>query len=122
MKRTVLIALFVSISLMIFSCFPLDTKSPVVHITKDSCAKIENGMTEAEVQGIVCATPGDYLNRPIGFVHLEYVKDGVKKEWRGEEGFLFVWFDENGKVNDKDFVPRWWDAEGTLLDKIKRWL
>jgi hypothetical protein len=70
-------------------------------IDKDTCARVERGMTRAEVEAILGGPAGSYTG---GFSQMEIsvpltvVGSASRQQWTGTRGVLIVFFDEHGKV------------------------
>lgn len=88
-------------------------------------ARIEEGMTAAEVEAILGGPPGDYRTIPpprtsfsLG-VSLGGYSMVIEKDWQGNEGDVLVGFDDTGHVVRKDFSPR--DASPVGPVEMIRW-
>src|SRR5437763_79594 len=84
-KRSVtwsLVFLCIAVTCIYLACH----KARQVRITRETSEVIEVGMSEAEVEKLIGGPPGDYLSEPVGFSHLDFVIEGVQREWRGDEG------------------------------------
>lgn len=77
---------------------------PVPQINAAACAKIQEGMTEKEVEGILGVRAGVYTAAfPLlgydtmdDFLHIEGT--AAKKHWEDRAGYINVYFDPQGKV------------------------
>ncbi len=70
---------------------------------------------------ILGGPPGDYQTGRRGLVVDLYaggalMVEGQREEWGGDEGYVQVWFDANGTVTSKRFVPA-----GRTWNWLERW-
>jgi len=90
---------------------------PKHNINPASFQKIKEGMTLAEVEAIFGVPAGVYTTRPYKRdVHAE---DAL--EWVGDEGALFVWFDQETKTVHRcfSFMP---ETGLTWFERFQIWL
>jgi hypothetical protein len=90
-------------------------------ITSAACEKIAPGMTQAQVEEILGGPP----RREVWVVGLEY-RDSWrsdfcrKEEWWGEDGVVFVAFDNTDKVVRANFVEHWCEVRRpSIWDRIR---
>ena len=87
-------------------------------------AKVQKGMTQAEVEELLGGPPGDYqTGRGSGMFVIDFLSpgDSVSKEWTGDDGVALVAFDRSGRVVTCQFFEsarRDW----SLLAKLRHWL
>ena len=67
---------------------------------KANFAKIELGMTKQEAQTILGGPPGNYASQPSGPV-FSPVLDGVHSFWYFDDGTATVYWDADGKIENK---------------------
>jgi hypothetical protein len=75
-------------------------------ITQAACDMIQIGMTEAELEDIIGAPPGDYyvLSWFTGTDALWTARGAAyRRKWTASSGFIIVAFDKDGKVVGKEF-------------------
>ncbi len=100
-------------------------------ITEANCDKIQEGMTQREVEAILGGPPGDYATRPynreIGMIvglHLQNAEDYVSKEWIGDEGIITIEFYKDGTVVWTDWrpfrQPDIWDRMEQMRDYLRQ--
>jgi hypothetical protein len=91
------------------------------HVTRAAFAKIEVGMTRAEVEAILGGPPGDYRTQPSPSFSLGVEMGGFiiiatpDHYWYGDEGQVWVRFAHGGGVEDWGFSP----AKHDPIDPIK---
>jgi outer membrane protein assembly factor BamE (lipoprotein component of BamABCDE complex) len=99
---------------------------PAVRFTEADCARIKDGMTEAQVTALLGMPPGDYSTRNAAKTASPLSRPGgdeesFTKEWISDEGFIAVEFDNDGKVKGAVFgtaAP----AELSWWDRVQGWL
>ncbi len=93
------------------------------HISEATVARIQPGMTKAEVERLLGGPPGDYTTRSMVWA-LEIsrlVPPGTPASWLSDEGEATVYFDEEGLVTGAYFDHAF-DGPESLLDRLRRWL
>ena len=101
-------------------------------ITRANYEKIAEGMTREEVEEILGAPPGNYVNGP-GRGDLHWIEEpsgslfpvdrlATSSNWASIEGSIWVGFDRNGKVVGKMFGEEFVQREANLLEKVREWL
>ncbi|MCI0378555.1 MAG: outer membrane protein assembly factor BamE [Gemmataceae bacterium] len=94
-------------------------------INEQTYKTIQIGMTRAEVEAIFRVPAGSYdnaalLEAPSSKVHPQ---EWTKSLWTGRRGGCVIWFDNDGKVAEKQFDGIvFFASEPTFLDKIRDWL
>jgi hypothetical protein len=87
--------------------------------SQEDCGRIKIGMTRAEVEHVLGGPPGDYRTGPSVPPPLPYGNRYMSwDEWQGDGGFVFIQFDDDGRVFDKahfDLMPR----QPSLIDRIR---
>src|SRR6266849_5094346 len=83
--------------------------SQTMEITDDRCALIRRGMDRAEVSRVLGGPPGDYsTGAPTLFLDPYgggiLMTSDVVDEWKGDDGWIQVGFDEKGRVRWSRFV------------------
>jgi hypothetical protein len=113
-----LFALVSLIALVLFGSYMLYRK-PRHRFSEELCRQIEPGMTQAEVEGVLGCSSGDYTTGPY-----MPCATGVRyvgcKHWISDEGQIAVSFDENGRVVFADYLPIFGLTESTFLEKLRR--
>jgi hypothetical protein len=134
-KRFVL--LFVSLTCLLGGALAIWLASPTHRINEANIKRIKEGMSESEVEAILCVPPGNYSRggRVILYADLGtspfmgQERPGLKffemkelhaVEWVGNEAAVKVWFDENQRVFN--VVPGRVVGAENILDRIRRWL
>ncbi len=92
--------------------------------TRATYDRIQNGMTESEVEAVVGLPPGDYATAPTeydrgtaGFEEFKAIPGLV--QWSGDEGTILVGFDFSWRVAKKAY----WPAVGkTEKSTLRSWL
>lgn len=95
-------------------------------VNAETFLKIEPGMTEEQVYGLVGVPPGDY-RRQQAIVGTETarvaMRTGECKEWRSDHGVFWVWFDVDGKVESKRQPNMMFLlTRDSLFTRIRMWL
>ncbi|MCI0742907.1 MAG: outer membrane protein assembly factor BamE [Gemmataceae bacterium] len=98
------------------------TAGPRHRINKESFERIQEGMTEEEVESIIGVPAGDYTTGPV-VVRLMLISfmSPQCKSWKSNVGQIVVDFDSRGLITWKrymDVTP----VEESLWDKLRRWL
>jgi hypothetical protein len=104
--------------------------TPKKHVTRAAFDRIQEGMTLAEVEGLIGLPPGDHRTRPTRIVwgvrgpiiFLEPATQGRKytsMEWIGDYGMICVWLDSEEKVVERAFTELRPD-EPSLLDRLRK--
>jgi outer membrane protein assembly factor BamE (lipoprotein component of BamABCDE complex) len=101
-----ILALFIGIPITVFSL----VQSPS-RIGKAQYDQIRVGMSANEVNRILGGPPGNYMTfSPAGFFHIESQRiKGTRNKWEGDDGIIFVWFDDEELVIDLEFVSAPWE-------------
>jgi hypothetical protein len=74
-------------------------------VTEGAYDRIEEGMSRAQVEGLLGGPPGDYRTKP-GLVPLAIpglADRGVPEVWWGDQGFVVVLFGGTDRVREKSF-------------------
>jgi hypothetical protein len=84
-----------------------------VDVRPETLARLEIGMTESEIEALLCAPPGDYTSEPgvaYGFAGSWLCDDAVEEldqrptsEWRTDQYDIIVYFEPNGKAVEIEF-------------------
>jgi hypothetical protein len=93
-------------------------------IDREHCDRIKKGMTQAEVEAVLGAPPGDYAARPGFVVGVEREGDnqGPRSEtWRADGAQLRVVFDGQGKVQGKVYILATVTREPSLAERVRDW-
>jgi hypothetical protein len=83
--------------------------------------RIEEGMTQNDVELLLGVPPGDFSP---GGVNWEILHNGLRginhtsRLWCDEECAIRIDFDEHGRVARKSWV----DRRGSVLDRVRRWV
>jgi hypothetical protein len=98
---------------------------PPPRINLDSFARIQPGMTQAEVEAILGVPPGDYAAagsvRPTLGVNPNELPAGARREdWWAEEAAVAVWFGQDGRVVNATAAS--WTTDSPWLERVRRWL
>ncbi|MCI0378840.1 MAG: hypothetical protein L0215_14630 [Gemmataceae bacterium] len=100
------------------------TAGPRHRINHESFNRIQEGMTEKDVEAIFGVPAGDYTTGPV----MELKSDsGFSKVWRVDKPWMsnfsriYVAFDERGLVVWKRYLPVVPEEE-SFGDKLRRWL
>ena len=76
------------------------SRGPIA-VDKETCERVQPGMTLAEVEAILGGPPGNYtgvfIRREMD-VGISLVGSASKEKWTGRGGMLQVFFDAQGKV------------------------
>jgi hypothetical protein len=83
-----------------------------------SAARVQVGMTQAEVAAIFGGPPGDYRvgSRAMDFdVGLAPLPGNTLQRWRGDDGLALIQFGPDGRVIHAEFIP---PPEMSLLDRL----
>ena len=138
MKKRKRLLIFVGLAVMLFAGYAtLRLTAPPHRITPVNIAAIRKGMTEREIENILGAPAGDYASAQAsamyqnltyhvdedgkGWNGYELVKKWGGKVWVAEEGFLWVRFDDAGKVAETARHILVQQPE-SFLAKLRRWL
>jgi hypothetical protein len=94
--------------------------APPSRITRENCARIHEGMTQADVE-VILGPPGDYRARttePTSMSLVEWQAGSMSALWTGNEDWSLVTLDHDGIVTaDGFFAPS--SPEGvTALDNL----
>jgi hypothetical protein len=81
--------------------------------------RVKEGMSHAEVNGIVGGPPGDYFSdgRVNKFDH----DDGHQSWWFGDDAALIVDFNDSGTVANA-LILEYPSVRPTFTERIRRWL
>jgi hypothetical protein len=79
-------------------------------ITERNCNRIEQGMSEAEVEAIMG-------RKPDGVITVEGIE--LQRTWIGRTGSIDVAYDDNGHVVSR--MPFMRTGEPSLLDRLQSW-
>jgi hypothetical protein len=71
-------------------------------ISNYNCRRIEIGMEKSQVEGIIGRPPGDYATDPL--LNVSEVITPKWAVWKGNNGTIYVRYDESGKVAEKSFA------------------
>ena len=71
-------------------------------INKLTCDRITIGMTKTEVEKLLGGPPGDYSTRPL--LCVTEVLCPQEAKWGGNDGAIYVRFDDANQVSEKSFV------------------
>ena len=91
-------------------------------VSRQECDQLKEGMTREEVEEVIGGPPGHYATReylpsPDGSHYFKY------DYWVGDEGMIFVHFDEGGRVSDAVHEDVWLWREPrrgrTFLDGLR---
>jgi hypothetical protein len=94
------------------------TKSP---INRDTFERIEEGMTQKDIEELIGLPPGQYERDAI-FLNVPGAMHGETCEsWSSNDGEIIVWVSSEGKVTDKTFNNEPVGRESTF-DTLRRWL
>jgi hypothetical protein len=91
-------------------------------VTKQNCARIEKGMTKAEVWAILGVPPGDYTGgrnypRPSSW----YTWGRPKETWLGPDCDLLVIYDpESGLVEEIYLSDNYLAPEPTITERVRK--
>jgi hypothetical protein len=91
---------------------------PKPRINEESFGRIKIGMTQAQVEEIIGAPPGDY---GVSKCELDvWHSDSMRlpawtcKQWLGQHDAITVWLDAEGKVADLSIWPVFRDYDSTF--------
>jgi hypothetical protein len=95
----------------------LPSQRPRGRITRENFDRIQEGMTEAEVQEILGGPDGYYTDRPV-IVLVEGTM--FRRRWVGDEGVVTIelTFDEPRRVANKAFRPL---PPESFAERYRRW-
>ena len=85
-------------------------------VTRANVARVQKGMTEAEVDAIFAGRKTRATEMP-GVAR--NTSDRKIKHWYGSAGEVAVYFDAGAKVDHKDFVP---SRPPTFVETLQGWL
>src|SRR5207247_963515 len=91
---------------------------PRSSITFDSYQQIQSGMTRLQVESILGGPARQEVRPTVD------VRSGVwlSEEWWGEEGVIFVRFDEADKVSEKHFSLHWCNlSRPGVAERLRSW-
>jgi hypothetical protein len=91
-KRLLWFGMSAVLVLVVYSAFR--TGAPRHNINRASFEKLKEGMTVAEVEEIFAVPAGVYTTRP----YKPNVAAEGAAEWVGDEGAVFIWFDQDTKT------------------------
>ena len=104
------------------------TGGPSHRINRTGFENIRKEMTEREVEAVLGVPAGDYATGPIRLITFGdapkttyFVFRPAEKKWVGNEAVIEVWFDDNGRVEDK----RIWGAyiaREPIFNRLRRLL
>jgi hypothetical protein len=107
-RRIQLVALVaISIFLVILPKVSLRPVPCAVHLQRETCEKLDKGMTRQQIEAILGGPPGDYTTRPdigygqftLGMVSNEIQQGNVTEfAWRTDDYEITVRFDGNGRA------------------------
>jgi hypothetical protein len=123
--RKRLLLLLMSVALVLLGGWlTLWPSSPQHRINRESFARIQEGMTEQEVESILGVPAGDYATARVAIAEdydLRVPAGAVQKQWTCDEGTILVFFYPADKVCVSRFiqVAR---VDESFLDKARRWL
>ncbi len=101
-------------SLVIVACSLLDVSSNYfvsywrVKTDQNACNKIQQGMTQRDVENIIGGPPGNYSGLIYKYdISSPYhvVGSSTKIKWTGREGVIMVCFDQNARVMTACYFP-----------------
>jgi hypothetical protein len=81
---------------------------PESPVNEAAAARVQPGLTEAEVEAVLGGPAGDYRvgSRAVTFeVGLAPPPGHVLKTWRGDDGLVLIQFGPDGRVAAVSFVP-----------------
>jgi hypothetical protein len=92
-------------------------------ITRQNAARIQDGMTIAEVEALLGGPAGDYQTpgRPhtTYMYHYAHPVGSVEKKWIGDEGLAIVAFDSEGRVVVHLYIDA---ADYSMHARLRRWI
>jgi hypothetical protein len=112
--------LLVVVAVVILAALVPRSRPPAV--SRQQCEQLKEGMTRQEVEAVIGGPPGDYTTReymplPLGIRYCQH------EQWVGDEGMIFVYFDQAGRVRDAVHVDIWLYEEPrrgrTFLDGLR---
>jgi hypothetical protein len=142
MRKRRLLPLGILIILLAVGYAVLARTAPKGHINRATAELIRPRMTAGHVEDILGVPPGDYRTGEVEFPHTGPDVDRDRTEfdnvifdiewlsgkrrlriewWTGNEGGLWVCFDQSDQVVTHSFVPGKLKSPG-FLDRIHRWL
>jgi hypothetical protein len=108
--RKVVVALFAVALILFGAAFPALFPGPS-KVIKAAFGKIEEGMSQAEVEALLGGPPGDYTTGPTFVLSSSYSmgEPGTILIWHDDDGLLAVGVDESRVVRWKEFSEgaRW---------------
>jgi hypothetical protein len=120
-RRRLLIALACLVLVLVCAAWLLWPQRAA--ITRANGARIENGMTLAQVEAILGGPPRD---ESTGVLDPDLKMGGgdiVAREWRSDEVIIHVIFDRDGLVNSRTVQPvRLVDPREPLLVRLRRFV
>jgi hypothetical protein len=81
----------------------------LLSIDKDTCDRVQPGMSLAEVEAILGGPPGNYTGFFFGTdasITLTVAGSSNRKQWTGTRGVLLVFFDDQGRVITQMHFPQ----------------
>jgi hypothetical protein len=118
-RRLVLFGLPAGLAVLAFAAWLL---WPRTAITRENAAKIQQGMTLAEVQAVL-GEPADPRGEDSALWPDDVIPAGsrlvVGRFWVGDDVLVVVAFDRGGRVEAVRVLGR---ARVTLADRLRRWL
>ena len=133
MRKRELLLLFVSIMLLIggLTCWVLLPERPTSPINRANFDAIRVGMRQIEVEEILGSPEDDYstgetelsekgLMKSIKYL-VDFGERGSWSRWDGDEGAVWVCFDEKRRVSETDFVQVRLKSP-PLRERLRRWL
>jgi hypothetical protein len=121
MKLRVFVGLVAVMCLGVAGIAAYVMRPPKGRITQEACDVIQVGWSKKQVY-VLLGSPGDYRRSPRPFSHVEFVGiEGELKEWLGDAGWIFLWFDDQGRVLNKEFLETV-STDESLVQKVLRWL
>ena len=109
MKKRALLTLACIVAILLGGVFLLWLTAPKID---ERLAKIQNGMTRADVEAIL--GPPKHQQQLRNFFDVKELSG-----WNLGGGTLFVGFDKDGKVCDKEYFK---PESDSLLQRLRRWL
>jgi len=80
----------------------------LLSIDKETCERVQPGMTAAEVEAILGGPPGNYtgvfFKKDIS-VPVTVTASASRQQWAGTHGVLIVFFDEHQRVMSSMYFP-----------------
>jgi outer membrane protein assembly factor BamE (lipoprotein component of BamABCDE complex) len=98
---------------------------PSTAITRENAAKIQHGMTVAEVEALLGGPARDDTTGPLE-IDISYTSThgACQRDWRSDEVVIAVCFDADGRVIDScnDPVQPLPRQQDSVFDVLRRWL